>query len=92
MVSIDKSCKIVFMSLSQSEKISARLYCNFLLEKGLSPTWKIGDDPPDIVFEYNGIIQAVEVTELHKYFSDGDGVVSEKTEARSDVRPSAGRE
>ena len=53
MTLIDKSCIIFFVSLSESEEISARLYGNFLYEKGLSPTWKIGDDPPDLVFEYN---------------------------------------
>ena len=60
-----------------SEEISARLYFDFLCVKGFTLSYYRGDDPPDFIFEYDDKIQAVEVTELHKYLADGASIIPE---------------
>jgi len=63
------------MKLKNSEKVSGKTYSNYLCEKGINSTWHKGDDPPDLVFEFDGNKQAIEVTELHQYLENSEGEI-----------------
>lgn len=67
------------MPLKGVEEQAANLLKQRLIKSGHQSEWKEGDDPPDLVFEVEGLgCWAVEVTELQQYF-DQNGEPSERT-------------
>jgi hypothetical protein len=67
------------MPLKGIEEQAANLLKERLIKSGYQAEWQPGDNPPDLVFEVNGLDQwAVEVTELRQYF-DQNGEPNERT-------------
>lgn len=67
------------MPLKGVEEPAANLLKQWLIKSGHQSEWEEGDDPPDLVFEVEGLGRwAVEVTELQQYF-DQNGEPSERT-------------
>ena len=67
------------MPLKGVEEPAANLLKQWLIRAGHQSEWAEDDDPPDLVFEVEGLGRwAVEVTELQQYF-DQDGEPSERT-------------
>ena len=56
--------------LRPDEEFAANRLQEMLTEIGVASTWKPGDDPPDIVFEVEGLGRwAIEVTSLYQYIT-----------------------
>ena len=61
------------MPLKGVEETAANSLKQWLTKSGHRSEWKEGNDPPDLVFEVEGLsCWAVEVTELQQYFDQND--------------------